>query len=320
MLKNLFIRENLKGKEVKKMKKFMLLGLMLLMILTLSAPASATVILDKWSMDLTGVDGLGAAFYPISNIQQIAFYGIAHSKTTDTNGNGLPDIGEYGTTDGLISATSLIDNNGAIILPGISRLGVDYEMTFNFSVDSIGVDPLTTGKTFKHLAPTEPGTSTDGRLHVWIDAFANGGVMASTATGLGYSDGVEVATFVVKTGDGGVFSPATFNGSDDATFELFWAMAGVFFDEFGNDLSVPGSALITITDSDYDADPTNLGYFSVPQPTGRPDFRVAPGSPIDQNALEDGSARLGVPEPATLLLVGSGLLGVGLFGRRRIKK
>jgi len=301
------------------MKKGIIVIMMLFMVFAVSVPVRATVILDSWTMNLSGVDGLVDPTI-ITDIQQIAYYGIAHSQTTDTNANGLPDAGEYGTTDGLLTTTQLIDSNGAIILPGVSGIGVNYEMTFDFSVDSFGVDPATHGGlTFQHLAPSVAGTTTDGLMDIWIDTSID----SATGTGAGYTDGEKIATFRVVSGDGGTFTPGTYDGNDDATFELIWAMSGVFFDGNGNDIGEyqvgDPLVLITITDSNFDGDPNDLGSFSVPNPTANPGF-LASGTPIDFNALEDGSARLGViPEPATMLLLGSGLIGLGVFGRRKKK-
>jgi len=323
------------------MKKGIIVIMMLFMVFAISAPAKATLMLDSWRLDLRGIDGLAnIAKYNIQDVKEIEFKGIAHAITFDTNANLSPDIGELGMTDGFLRSTDL-ESSGGLSVGAASGLNTDYEMTFDFSMDAIGVDFLTTGKTFSHLASSMPGTSTDGLFEIYIDNLGDANnLVSNTVTGDGFRDGVLIAQFDVLSGDGGVFTKATYDGSDDASFALKWALPNVLFDENGIDLSTyDGSGplvLLAISDSNYDGDDANVGRFSNPEPTNWANYfahteggddLVAPFDGLADNstaiafyAEEDGSAQLAViPEPATMLLLGSGLIGLGVFGRRKKK-
>lgn len=288
--------------------------------LGMAGSANAAIVLDNWTFDFTGVDGLGATV--VDNVQQIAFFGVAHAEVDDTNTNGLPDAGETFITDGHLSATQFIDNTGTLILPGVSRLGVDYELTFAFSLDGVFTSISAPDANFTHLGPQSAST---GFLEIYVNNFDNvpPDAIASTATGNGYEDGEWIATFEVLAGEGGSYDFTIGDGSDDANFKLVSAKAGVFLDENGNDLAEFGELLIALTDSNFDGAPTNVP-FGVAAPTNWGTYfpgRTGAGAPTSFYALEDGSARLGVvPEPGTMILLGSGLLGLAGYGRKRSKK
>jgi len=312
------------------MKKGLIFGLMFLVVLAFSTPAKAVMVLPSWDFDFSGIDGL-AAGTTVLDVGQITYYGIAHAHVYDTDFSGTSDPGESFITDGLLTATGLTDSGGVQILPGVSNLGVTYEITFDFSVEGefISRDPVTSVLTFIHSAPN----NADGLLEMYVNNFANmppGGTdgIADAGAGTGYQDGTLIATFIINPGldplDGGVFSPLSFDGSDDALFQLQSAIPGVIFDEYGNDLTTdPLNHLLAITDSNFDGDPTHTNGFSIIPPGSWPHALQAYGSEIDFFAREDGSAVLGthpIPEPATMLLLGSGLLGLGAFGRRKTKR
>jgi len=232
----------------------------------------------------------------------------------------LQDPGEVGWVDGHLAATSFVDavTHMPIVLTDNAKiLTSDFEMTFDFSVDNLqlGGPP---NANFKHISPL----NTDGLLDIWVDTTVD----SNASTGDGYTDGVKIATFKVLTGDGGVFTPLTFDGSDDATFELVSTLPGVMLDSSNTDLStVPGQVLLGITDSNFDGDPTKQGNFSLDAPTNWGSYFTETGahSAIDFFAHEDGSYRLGlkpIPEPSTIVLLGMGLIGMAVAGRRNISR
>ena len=312
------------------MKKFLRILAILCMSLFITSSASATIILNNWTLDVGGIDGLiDSDGYLYTDVDQIGFTGAAHSVTNFGTGAGFTEgiiyatdmIGASNPTDGLGQTQFVYGGN---ILDG-------FEMTFEFKVESQVTAATADFFSWTHTGVGDvAGSATDNSgnirdlasLNIYIDNLNDGsGLQSDRDTGLGFDDGALIATFQVLPGDGGIYNNATSDGSDDATFELLWAETGVF-SYLGQDLSewTSGGSPVTlaITDSNFDGDDNDNGvldstygnnYWTVP----------ANQTPFNYVASEDGSASVGyVPEPTTLLLFGFGLLGMASVSRRKI--
>lgn len=314
------------------MKRSYLAGLALLMVMAFGAPAQSAILLEGWTLDLEGVDGLSSAFV-IPDVSEITFTGVAHGHNFDNIvPNFVGDVGEYTVTDGLLFATDLIAG-------GVS-VGSDYDinkktataqgfkLTFDFSVNSVLTavqgGGLATSFTHIDVGVNPDPLAADNILDIWVANLASSN-KANVDTGAGFTDGVKIASFKMLPGGGGDFSAESdvMDGNDDASFALLWALAGVLWKD-GQDLSEwdinNDIVLLAMTDSNYDADPDGNNLLDKPKPAAWPFPLDQAGFPNDFFAKEDGSAVLAVvPEPSTIILLGGGLLGLGIIARRRSK-
>jgi hypothetical protein len=346
--------KNSEKKEVKKMKKGLLLGVMFLLALVLTVPAQAALLVDDWQIDLSGIDGLAAGPAVGSTqmgIQQIIFSGVSHLDTVvDVAPGGVNSVGDVIIFDAFLGGSSYKFNNGTQSPgPQFGGLNIGYEITFDVTdvTQIISVDPVSGTTTFVHLpAGTYGGETSDNILEIWVDNLAGGvGVQASTVTGDGYNDGVMVARLInpPDVGDGGTFTPVGLDGSDDATFKLnkvlcpiCFMLPGVFFGDINGDgvledLSLfdgvinPSMVTAVLTDNNVDGDADDNGTLDTPMPTNWATYfptRTGISAPTAFYASNDGSASpaVQIPEPSTMILFVFGLLSLGLYSRKKMKK
>lgn len=278
-------------------KKFLAILLILGIVAFTSATASA--FLNDWYIDIDG-DQTGTSTYDATQISEyLDTVGPSYIINTFTDGT-------TGTFEDYGAFVSRAHDGGSLY-----TWGTDAELTGLFYGEG-NVDLGTVGS----------GTIdfTGGTLDIYADLSPD----FATSTGTyGADNGTLIASFDVITGEGTV-DPTTAvpNGEITVEFESTFLADNYWFDEFGNDLSDtdPISWILgfATTNASHVANPEQIVVDELVDDFAGNLTNYTNTPPGDFIVGTNGQYRLdAVPEPATLLLLGTGLIGLAGASRKK---